>query len=155
MTALYETHLPIGNLNRSTAFYRDVVGLIPAFEQPERGVGFLWVGSRERGMVGLWEPGSLYGWKPERKHFCHLAISVQLDELFASIPRLAGLGIKVTGFSGAVASEPSVIGWMPSAQVYFNDLDGHILEFISILPDKPVPPFFGYWSDWQNLRLPI
>jgi lactoylglutathione lyase len=154
MAALYETHLPVSDLGRSTAFYRDVVGLIPAFSQPERGVGFLWVGSRERGMVGLWEPGSAYGWKSDDRHPRHFAISVQLGELFASIPRLQNLGTIVTGFDAAVASEPSVIGWMPSAQVYFNDPDGHVLEFISILPDKPMPSFFGCWSDWQKQRLP-
>ena len=150
MTALYETHLPVGDLGRSTAFYRDVVGLTPAFAQPERGVGFFWVGSRERGMVGLWEPGGLYGWSSEQRHHCHFAIAVELDELFAAIPRLQKLGIKVTGFDGAAASEPSVIGWMPSAQVYFNDPDGHVLELISLLPDKPVLSFFGCWSDWRK-----
>jgi hypothetical protein len=31
--------------------------------------------------------------------------------------------------------EPTVIGWMLSAQVYFRDPDGHMLEFITILPD--------------------
>ena len=152
MPALYETHIPVADLKRSSAFYRDVVGLIPAFTQPERGVGFLYVGTREDGMVGLWEPGSSYGWKSGERSPRHFAISVSLEELFASIPRLHNLGVAITGFDGAIATEPSVIGWMPSAQVYFEDPDGHVLEFISILPDQPVTTFFGRWSDWQKRK---
>jgi len=103
-------------------------------------------------MVGLWAPGTSYGWKSEEKPKSHFAISVTLAELLASIPRLQRLGIKTTGFDGATATEPSVIGWMPSAQIYFNDPDGHILEFICLLPDQPVPAFFGSWSNWQKQK---
>ncbi len=152
MSALYETHIPVADLRRSLAFYRDVVGLIPGFVQPERGVGFLYVGSRENGMVGLWEPGSAYGWKSAEKSPQHFAISVSINELFAAIPRLRSLGIEVTGFDGALATEPSVIGWMPSAQVYFKDPNGHVLEFITLLPDHPAASFFGCWSDWQKQK---
>ena len=154
MAALYETHIPVTDLKRSTAFYRDVVGLVPAFAQPERGVGFLYVEKRENGMVGLWEPGSAYGWKSAERSAQHFAISVTLEELLAVIPRLKNLGIETTGFDGAVATEPSVIGWMPSAQVYFRDPDGHILEFICNLPDRPVASFFGTWSNWQKQKSP-
>jgi len=31
--------------------------------------------------------------------------------------------------AGEKTTEPSVIGWMPSAQLYFRDRDGHSLEF--------------------------
>lgn len=150
MPALYETHIPVTDLRRSTDFYREVVGLTPAFAQPERGVEFFYVGQREHGMVGLWGPGSTYGWKSTVRDSRHFAISVTLDELFAAIPRLQKHGVAATGFDGAPAAEPSVIGWMPSAQVYFKDPDGHILEFICNLPDKPVKSFFGRWSDWQR-----
>jgi len=152
VAALYETHIPVTGLQVSSAFYRDVVGLVPAFAQPGRGVEFLYVGSREGGMVGLWVPGTSYGWKSKDRPASHFAVSVTLAALFASIPRLQNLGIKLTGFDGAIASEPSVIGWMPSAQVYFKDPDGHILEFICNLPDQAVPSFLGGWADWQKLK---
>ncbi len=53
-------------------------------------------------------------------------------------------------FCGEQTSEPSVIGWMPSAQLYFSDLDGHSLEFISILDDPPEPNFIGSLSQWRK-----
>lgn len=154
MATLYETHIPVTDLAVSSAFYRDVVGLVSAFVQRERGVEFLYVGRREQGMIGLWAPETSYGWKSSERPRSHFAISVTQAELFAAIPRLQTLGIKLTGFDGAVATEPSVIGWMPSAQIYFNDPDGHVLEFICLLSGEPRTSFFGSWSDWQKQKGP-
>jgi lactoylglutathione lyase len=149
---LYETHLPVGDLDTSVAFYRDIVGLIPAFRQPERGVAFLWIEGPTVGMLGLWQPGALWGWRPGQKHLCHFALSVALDMLFASIPRLKSLGVEPIGFGGDPVEEPSVIGWMPSAQIYFKDPDGHTVEFITVLPHEPEPSFLGTWSEWEGRR---
>ncbi len=153
---LYETHIPVSDLERSLAFYRDVVGLVPAFSQPERGVAFMWIERAEVGMLGLWAPGTAYGWPPraEPRQRCHFAISVAMGTLAGAIERLRGLGLIPTGFDGAPATEPSVIGWMPSAQIYFPDPDGHSVEFITVLPHQPVESFFGPWSDWQKICRP-
>ena len=59
--------------------------------------------------------------------------------------------IETLGFGGYQTHEPTVIGWMPSAQIYFRDPDGHMLEFISILPDAPDTGFIGPYSDWKKL----
>lgn len=147
---LYETHLPVSDLAASVAFYRDVLGLIPAFSLPERGLEFLYVDEPQTGMIGLWAPGSDWGWRPGESHRCHYALSVSLEALFAHIPRLNSLGIETISFGGHAATEPSVIGWMPSAQIYFKDPDGHTGEYIAILDDKPDPSFFGMWSEWQS-----
>jgi len=145
---LYETHIPVSNLEQSKQFYCDVMGLEVAFEQPQRNVIFLWIGGPEEGMLGLWGPGSLYGWK-EVEHFkSHFAISIPLKELLQMPTKLQGLGIETRGFGGAPATEPSVIGWMPSAQLYFADPDSHSLEYITILDDAPDAEFFGPWSEW-------
>ena len=49
----FETHLDICDLDRSVAFYRDVVGLEPAYRLWERNVAFLWAGGQGRSMVRL------------------------------------------------------------------------------------------------------
>lgn len=149
---LYETHLPVANIDASLAFYRDVVGLVPAFRQPERDVAFLWVERATTGMLGLWGPGSSWGWKDGEKHRCHFALAVASEELPRRIAHLRAKGVETFGFDGKPTEEPSVIGWMPSAQIYFRDPDHHVGEFIAILPDKPDPAFFGTWSEWQRNR---
>ena len=67
--------------------------------------------------------------------------------------RLAARGIVCQNFLGEKTTEPSVIGWMPSAQLYFRDPDGHSLEFITVLDEKPDPHFHGSLSAWQKEKL--
>ncbi|MBB3524419.1 catechol-2,3-dioxygenase [Rhizobium sp. BK456] len=57
LLGLYETHLTVANLQTSTDFYRDIVGLEPPASFEERKVAFLWVDDRKTGMLGLWEAG--------------------------------------------------------------------------------------------------
>jgi lactoylglutathione lyase len=152
VSSLYETHIPVSNLARSSAFYSKAVGLIPAFAQPERGVAFFWVGSKSGGMVGLWEPRSSWGWQTIQRHHCHFSIRMTRAELHAANRRLRRLNLIVRGFDGTPTREPSVIGWMPSAQLYFNDPDGHSIEFISLLDEPARPTFIGTWSSWRRLR---
>lgn len=58
LTGVYETHLTVRDLDRSIAFYRDIIGLELARVLPERQVAFLWVGGPEQGMLGLWGTGT-------------------------------------------------------------------------------------------------
>jgi lactoylglutathione lyase len=55
---LFETHLTVTDVPRSVAFYRDVVGLQTAYEIPERGAAFMWIGAPGEAMLGLWSIGS-------------------------------------------------------------------------------------------------
>ena len=66
------------------------------------------------------------------------------------LKRLNQQGIETFGFGGDKSEEPSVIGWMPSAQIYFRDPDGHMLEFISILPEKPDRISLGLTRSGKN-----
>src|SRR5260370_42414998 len=45
---LYEAHLTVADLDRSIAFYRDVVGLELAHRIAQRHVAFFWIGGRDR-----------------------------------------------------------------------------------------------------------
>jgi lactoylglutathione lyase len=139
---LFETHLTVADVDRSVAFYRDVVGLPLALELPERGAAFLWIGAPGRAMLGLWSIGSA----PMNMQL-HIALATSLEAALDAPRRLAGHGVQPLSFFGEPAQEPSVIGWMPAAAVYFRDPDGHMLEYLAML-DGPARPELGIvaWS---------
>ena len=144
---LYETHLAVVSTEVSTKFYVEVVGLEFAYRDPKSDVVFLWIGTGRRSMLGLWGPTTTRG---GQRHPGHFAIAVSLSELLLAGKRLNGLGISTRNFAGEETSEPSVIGWMPSAQLYFRDPDAHSLEFIALLDDAPEGGFIGPLSAWQR-----
>src|SRR3954454_1941863 len=144
---LYETHLPVADTERAARFYVDVIGLEFGYRDPGRDIVFVFVGAGRRSMLGLWGPTTTYGRDP---HACHFAIAITLPELLAAGRRLNGLGIATRNFADDETTEPSVIGWMPSAQLYFRDPDSHSLEFITVLDDPPDPGFHGPLSAWRR-----
>ena len=144
---LYETHLPVADTELARELYTRGVGLPFAYRDPTRDIVFLWATSKEQGMIGLWGPGATRGSRPPSEQ--HLAFAVSLERLFAMIKKLRENGVATFGFGGKELEEPSVIGWMPSAQIYFRDPDGHMLEFITILPDSPRADFIGTYSEWK------
>ena len=143
---LYETHLPVQDTMRAVTFYREVVGLELAYRDPRRDIVFLWVGGKERSMLGLWGPETVYGRVPGKRH---LAFAVPLSELLVAGERLRQHGVTTTNFFQEPTAEPSVIGWMPSAQLYFPDPDGHALEYIALLDGPPDADFIGSLSAWR------
>lgn len=124
----------VRDLERSTDFYRDVVGLALALEVPERDAAFFWVGDRGRSMLGLWGIGSA----PMGMEL-HIAFEVGLQDVLSAPAELRSRGVTPLSFFGEEAGEPSVIGWMPAAAVYFRDPDGHQLEYLSMLGEQPRP----------------
>jgi len=144
---LYETHLPVADTEASRKFYEEVVGLELAYRDPGRDIVFLFIGAGRRSMLGLWGPTTKYGGDPRS---CHFAIEIPLAELSVIGKRLNHLGVQTRNFAGEETTEPSVIGWMPSAQLYFRDPDGHSLEFIALLDDPPEPSFIGPLSKWRE-----
>jgi len=144
MIALFESHLTVADLPRSIAFYRDVVGLELAYELPERGAAFFWVGGRGQGLLGLWLLGSA-----PLGLTLHIAFRLPLADVLTACERLTALGVAPLSFFGEPTTEPSVIGWMPAAAVYFRDPDGHQLEYLAML-DDPSDADRGIvpWSDW-------
>jgi lactoylglutathione lyase len=142
---LFETHLTVADLDRSVAFYRDIVGLTPAYELPERGAAFLWIGDPGEAMLGLWTLGSA----PVGLSL-HIAFGTPLADVLGACERLRSHGVTPLSFFGSETSEPSVIAWMPAAAVYFRDPDGHLLEVIAMLDGAPrTERGVVTWTDWH------
>jgi lactoylglutathione lyase len=144
---LYETHLAVADTEFSKNFYIDIVGLTFAHSDTTRDIVFLWAGVGRKSMLGLWGPGTTYG---DAAHKSHLAFAISLPKLMAAGPRLKAAGVKTFNFGGEETIEPCVIGWMPSAQLYFHDPDDHVVEFIALLDDPPDTDFIGSLSTWQS-----
>jgi lactoylglutathione lyase len=143
-TRLFEAHLTVSDLDRAIAFYRDVVGLPLGLHVPERGAAFFWIGEPGDSMVGLWSLGSA-----PMAFSLHVAFRTSLDDVLGACEALRSAGVTPLSFFGEETTEPSVIGWMPAAAVYFRDPDGHQLEYLAML-DEPAAPERGIlpWSEW-------
>jgi lactoylglutathione lyase len=143
---LFEAHLTVGDLDRSIAFYRDVLGLPLAHRIPARQVAFFWVPMPEKSMLGLWSIGT----SPLRLRL-HIAFQVELHHVFDSVQALRAAGLEPRSGGGNPIEEPIVLAWMPAASVYFEDPDGHSLEFICMLDEAPRPELGQVsWTEWRR-----
>lgn len=142
---LYETHIHVADLDRSVAFYRDVLGLEVAYNQDERRVMFFWIGNTRQQMLGVWErPAD----QIRREHF---AFETSLDDMRQARQYLLDLGIQPRNFLDTPDAEPQVFGWMPAVALYFQDPDEHSLEFIAVLPDEAQPDLgIVAWAEWER-----
>src|SRR5919109_3665150 len=94
-TGLFETHLTVSDLDRSIAFYRDVVGLPVALELPERGAAFFWIGGPGEAMLGLWSLGSA-----PLGLSLHIALTASFDDVVGACEALRSLGVTPLSFFG-------------------------------------------------------
>jgi lactoylglutathione lyase len=152
ITRLFEAHIIVRDLQRSIVFYRDVLGLQLGIEQPERPAAFFWVGGPGKSMLGIFTLGS---W-PTQMMQHHLSFQVKLEDLLAVPQKLQSVGISPKGRrtrnhpTGEPTDEPIVFAWMPAASIFFDDPDGNLLEYITMLPDSPRPELgIVQWSEWN------
>ena len=141
---LFETHINVVDLERSMAFYGDVLGLELGSVDEDRRIAFYYVPSHGEAMLGLWE-------KPEseilRQHFA-FRCSVE-DILERSVPWFKERGLTPSNFLQDGKEQPMVFGWMPAVAIYFSDPDGHSLELISMLEGEPRPELgIVSYEDW-------
>ena len=149
-TGLFEAHLLVSDVERSIEFYRDVIGLPLALHLPERAAAFFWVGGSGQAMIGVWSLGSApMGFSQ------HVALEAPLSDVLRACDALRSRDITPLSFFGSEATEPSVIGWMPAAAVYFRDPDGNLIEYLAML-DGPAQAERGIipWSLWSHDDLP-
>lgn len=146
---LFETHINVSNLERSIVFYRDALGLTLGRREEARRVAFFWVGGWGEAMLGLWE-------KPREQVVSqHFAFRVTVDDVLnKSVAWLKKRGLACHNFLDDGTERSMVFGWMPAISIYFRDPDGHSLEMIAMLPDKPRPELGVLsWEDWQRIAL--
>ena len=101
-------------------------------------------------MLGLWLGSS----SPNALRL-HVAFALDLEAVLASPAVLRASGFEPLGFHGRPTAEPSVIGWMPAASVFFRDPDGHLLEYLAMLPHVPRPdagviPYGEWLAKWVD-----
>ncbi|TYR80515.1 VOC family protein [Priestia megaterium] len=144
--SIVETHIKVSNLENSISFY-EKLGLKLAHVIEEKRRAFFFLG-KEKNMLGIREvpQGEVI-----RDHF---ALGVNINDLEKSISWLKSNNFLVSKtFFGKEPSEPIVHAWMPAASVYFEDPDGHSLEFIAILEDEPIPTNeIFYLSEWRKMQ---
>jgi len=109
---LYEVAIPVTDLPRAEAFYRDVLGLEVGLRDERRPWLFLRAGG-QAGMLVLQEDKR--EWPTQ-----HLAFTVDAEEIDHAAATLREHGVTVRG--------PVFHAWMPAMSVYFTDPDGHQLE---------------------------
>src|SRR6266436_1059431 len=128
ITGLFETHLQVRNLERSMEFYEKVLGLE---EKPP------------------WTSETNADDQIVTQHF---AFEIDLADLGRVVASMKQRGIELCNFFGEATDVASVFGWFPAASIYFNDPDGHLLEFVAKLPGKAKPEIGVVSMDeWNRL----
>jgi len=144
---LYETHLNVVNLESSVDFYQNTLELELCYFEKNRRAAFFWIGEPKQSMLGLWE-------KPKAEVIPdHFAFECEPDwVLNESIPYLKKKNLDYRNFLNTEDKSPMVFSWMPAIAIYFNDPDGHSLEFIGIL-DAKARPELGVvsYEKWSKL----
>jgi len=107
---LYETHLPVADTKVAERFYREIVGLPFAYRDPTRDIVFLWADAKEKAMIGLWGPNTVYGRQNRVAQRCHLAFAVALAELWVMIEKLTQHAFYILEFGVEKTKAPTVIG---------------------------------------------
>lgn len=142
---LFEVHMTVADLDRAITFYRDAVGLRLAHIEEARQAAFFWIGAVGNAMLGLWRAG----WAPQRVTL-HTAFRTSLANVVAAPRALRDAGITPLDFDGRPTDQPVVFAWMPAASVFFRDPDGHLLEYIAMLPHEPRPEYgIVPWRMWE------
>jgi catechol-2,3-dioxygenase len=143
---IYETHINVENLETSIEFYQNVLGLEKCGYNDERRIAFFWVGKPQEYMLGLWE-------KPKSEIVkMHFAFRCDKEDILNnSISFLKDRNLKPYNFLNDNNEIPMVFSWMPALAIYFDDPDGHCLEFISILEGQPKPELgIITFEEWER-----
>ena len=144
---LFETHIYVEDLARSINFYSNTLGLTQCHYEEERKIAFFWIGKPQEAMLGIWE-------KPKNEiDIRHFAFRCDVEDVLnKSVNFLESKNLKPYNFLNNGNHEPMVFAWMPALAIYFNDPDGHALEFIAILEGEAKPELGVIsYEDWLSV----
>ena len=143
---IYETHIHVADLERSIDFYSNKLTLKLAARNNERRVAFFWVGENKKTMLGVWE-------KPASQiAVSHFAFESTVDfVLNRAVPFLKERDLKPYNFN-KTGDEPLVFTWMPAIAIYFDDPDGHVLEYIALLDGETKVDDLVSFQEWEKLK---
>jgi predicted enzyme related to lactoylglutathione lyase len=111
-----QIHISVTDLERSVAFYRDVLGIPHLFTVPGQPMAFFQSGDVR-----------LYLGVPENEEFrSHTVHYYSVDDIDAEYARLTGLGVSFMDKPHVVHRDDSGELWM----AFFTDLDGHQLALM-------------------------
>jgi lactoylglutathione lyase len=83
----------------------------------------------------------------------HFAFRSTVEQVLSAPSALKAIGVVPRGFYGEPVKEPVVVGWMPAVSLYFTDPDGHLLEYLAILPQEPRPEAGVIrYSEWEAMQ---
>ena len=147
---LFETHLFVENLERSIEFYSKTIGLKQCRYGAERRTAFFWIGEDKQFMLGLWE-------KPKEEiDIRHFAFECEPEWIVKESENyLKSRNIKSWNFLNNGTEGPMVFVWMPAISIYFNDPDGHDLEFIGVLNGETKPDIekrIVTYEEWLTIK---
>jgi catechol 2,3-dioxygenase-like lactoylglutathione lyase family enzyme len=117
---LYEVAIPVKDLPRAEAFYRETLGLEVGIRDEKRKWLFLRVGG-QAGMVALQENKGEW----PAQHFAFTVAEADIDE---AARLLKEQGVEIDG--------PYFHEWMPAKSLYFSDPDGHQLELCAMVSNS-------------------
>jgi len=150
---LFETHLPVTDLERSLEFYVGFLHFDLSFRDGDRGALLRYAAAGRPCMLGLFVVDEIEHRHPAEYHVAFLVDLGEIDQLIGALRRGGILAQHPpTAPHQGPMTEPIVHGWMPAAAVFFRDPDGHLLEFLAEL-DEPRRPDFAYrpLSEWRAL----
>jgi catechol 2,3-dioxygenase len=118
--------IPVGDPDRSMAFYRDVLGLEVVQRIPSVGMVFLRAGGDH---VILTKSKTPIDPNPGREIFIHHAFRIDVDKYDAVMAELRGKGVDV------VFEEDRRDGRFIGRQAYIHDPDRNVIEIIDLQND--------------------
>lgn len=147
---IYETHLPVKNLNESIKFYTKL-GLKIACKNDT--TAFFWI-EEGRSWLGLWE-GEEY---QTRYHpsLRHIAFEVTYEDLKASLKWLESIKVNAVPQESRKSAAPFIRPFQGNGSVYFEDPDGNSLELMCYVevPDslKHINDKLSF-EEWEKLLI--